>query len=312
MSRTPARAGSAARDTPIRVRLCRPADRAAVAALGHAPAVVAALCPTAPMRLAWSLGGTAARGFLAENRASGAVVGSIQFVRSRREPETWMFGHWRVIAARRREGIGRLLLREGAGLLGEVRRLYSYVDWGNEVSRLAHEHLGFEASPQIRGSAPLGGLSTIGPATPGLRLEFVPRRERAGLFDLYRRAAGDLWSRLFPHLGPDSFLASGFSDGNALPAPTTRLLGITRVWTVRPMGAAAGFILWRGSSITVYVDPVLCGAALLAQVAMKLMAIGARREQEIALVGLRDDHLSRPGPIAPQVLMGMPDTARLA
>src|SRR5262245_40130143 len=146
------------------VRRVRPADRDAIEGLGHPPPIPSLLCPTRPVRIAWRLLGTRAVTVVAEDVRTGSLLGTVQFVRSRRNPDTWMFGHWRVAAQRRRAGIGRRLLVEGRRLASGVGRLYSYVEWGNEVSMAAHERLGFEAGETLLGRAPLGALSTIGPA----------------------------------------------------------------------------------------------------------------------------------------------------
>src|SRR3989442_14076529 len=125
------------------IRLCRPADRASIERLGPPPPVADILCPRPARRLAWRLLGTRAVPVLAEEEGTGAVVGSVQFVRSRRSPDTWMFGHWRVAAARRREGVRRRMPVEGIALLPpQVPRLYSYVVCGNASSSSSHAAAG--------------------------------------------------------------------------------------------------------------------------------------------------------------------------
>jgi len=162
-----------ARPDEIVVRVCGADDRVALERLGHPPAVAAILCPSPARRLAWRLSGTRAVSVVARERGTGGVLGCVQFLRSRRSRETWMFGHWRVAAASRRRGIGRRLLREGIRQLPDARRLYSYVEWDNEGSQEAHARLGFEAGRTLRGSATLGALTTVGAATPALRLDPV-------------------------------------------------------------------------------------------------------------------------------------------
>src|SRR5437762_2638271 len=149
---------------PIVLRLCGAGDRASVERLGHPPAVAAILCPSLPRRMAWRVSGTRAVSVAAVERRTGAVLGCVQFLRSRRSPHTWLFGHWRVAPAVRKRGIGRRLLLEGVRGLTGARRLYSYVEWDNEGSKEAHARLGFESGSTLRGSAPLGALSTIGAA----------------------------------------------------------------------------------------------------------------------------------------------------
>src|SRR5439155_203040 len=160
----------------------------------HVP-LVPFLCIVLPE--AWEGSLRSRRAVRALALASGAL-GGVQFVRSSIDHATWMFGHWRVAPARRREGIGRRLLSEGSRFLPGIGRLYSYIDWGNEVSVLAHERLGFEACPLARGSALLGALSTVGPSAPALGFEPRRRSDWPALFDLYRKAAGPIWFGLFP------------------------------------------------------------------------------------------------------------------
>jgi hypothetical protein len=277
----------------VRVRFSRRADRVALLKLGHPPGAEEILAPSISGRLRWFLNGTLACGLVAEDATTGTVVGSVHFVRSRRDPATWVFGLWRVAAARRREGIGRLLLREGARVVPGMRRLYSYVDWGNEASILAHQRLGFEAAPEIQGKAGLGALTTIGPAAPAVRLEPAAGAGRAALFDLYARAIGPLWLRLFPGHTPRS-RGSGWG-----------------AWWVRDGERAAGFVRLRGRSVTLYTDPAACDPGLLARAAAQIAALGVPREQEIDLRGLPRELAARPGPITPRILMGMVDVTAL-
>lgn len=279
----------------IRVRFCRRNDRAGLLKLGHPPGAEVILAPSIAGRLRWFLNGTLACGLVAEDMAAGTLVGSAHFVRSRRDQATWMFGLWRVAAARRREGIGGLLLREGARLVPGLRRLYSYVDWGNEASILAHRRLGFEAAPEVQGRAELGALSTIGPAAPAVRLEPAGGGDMAALFDLYARALGPLWLRLFPR----HERGTGGS-------------GRWGAWWVRDGERTAGFVRLRGRSVALYTDPAACDAGLLARAAAQIVTLGFTRQREIDLRGLPWDLASRPGPITARLLMGMPDVSDLA
>jgi GNAT superfamily N-acetyltransferase len=268
------------------------------------------MAPSRLRRLEWAILGDRVVGLVAEDPEPGGVIGSVQFVRSRRDPGTWMFGHWRVAPSRRRSGIGRLLLSEGVRLLPAVGRLYSYVDWGNQGSLEAHLRLGFESGPQAVASVPLGALSTIGPPAPAVRLGRLRRRSRAALFDLYRRAMGDLWLRLFPRLGPDGpppFERAGWRRWAEILAR-----GPARLYGVENEGGPAGFVVWRGASIRLFTDPAACGPALLARVAMQLMDRGASRDWWIDLRGLPREILGRPGPIVAQTLMGLDDARRLS
>jgi hypothetical protein len=269
--------------------------------------VAQALCSPPLRRLEWALAGTAARGLLAEDAVTGEVLGSVQFVRSRRDSATWIFGHWRVAAALRRAGVGRHLLQRGAGLLPGARRLYSYVDWGNEGSIAAHRRLGFEAAPQIRGAAALGALSTIGAPAPSLRLRPLPAAAAADLFPIYRRAMGDLWLRLFPRLDARTYLrpwGRGADPRRLLANALARLR--TRLWTVGPGREAAGVLAWGPSSITLFLDPAACDAGLLARVAIQALGLGAARHRILEMRGLTREVVTRPGPIDARILMGLP------
>jgi RimJ/RimL family protein N-acetyltransferase len=277
----------------LRVRPCRPADRAALLAIGHPAGVPAVMAPGPWLRLRWFLSGTCAQGFVAEE--GGGVVGSVHFVRDRRDPRTWMFGHWRVAAPRRRAGVGGRLLREAARAIPGLARLYSHVDWGNDVSILAHERLGFERAPEIQGRAPLSGLAVIGPAAPPARLEPVRAAEWPALLAIYARAMGSLWMRLLPDHAPGR--------------PPWRPGG--RVFRVVTEEGIAGFLLQRAEALTFYMEPERAGAAALARLAARLLGDGHPRDRVIDLRGLTRALVARPGPIAAQVLMGMPDAARL-
>lgn len=280
----------------VQIRACGIRDRAGLLRLGHPPAVGGILCPPLSRRIAWRLRGTCSVAAVAVEDGTGAVLGSVQFLLSRRDRGTWMFGHWRVAAGRRREGVGRRLLREGVRLLPAGARLYSYVDWGNEASIAAHERCGFEASRTLHGSAPLGVLSTLGAANPALRLEPAGWGDRPVLFGLHARAMGSLWLRLFPGLRVWNF-------------PSGRIAGFRlALMAMAPRSSQpAGFVLWEGDSLTFFADPEACDATLLARVALQLVALGARRETTLELRGLPRSLVARPGPIVAQILMGMPD-----
>ena len=297
------------------VRACRTGDRAALMRLGHPPAVGDILSPRRARRIAWRLLGTRSVAAMAVEKDTGAALGSIQFLRSRRDRNTWLFGHWRVAAGRRREGIGRRLLREGARLLPAGARLYSYVDWGNEASIAAHERCGFEAGRTLHGSAPLGVLSTIGAPTPALRLEPARPGDRPVLFGLYARAMGSLWLRLFPRLRPRNYATARFAGYRLALLAHSRVVdragGAGRAGgSGRPApgdSQPAGFVLWEGDALTFFADPEVCDAALLARVALQLVALGAGREATLELRGLPRALAARPGAILAQILMGMPD-----
>ena len=306
---------AAGRPGGVLVRACGPADRASIERLGHPPGVSRVLCPSLPHRVAWSLSGTRARSVVATDGRTGAVLGCVQFVRSRRSPDTWMFGHWRVLAARRQQGIGRKLLADGLRRLPEARRLYSFVECDNDVSRAAHERLGFEAGRTLRGTATLGALSTLGAATPALRLRRAGTRDWEGLFGIYARAMGCLWLRLFPGIGPRNFLGGARGGVRALAIAVAREThaGGTGGHTVQPWidrardGTAVGFVVWHAKGPTFYADPEVCDPGLLARAAIQILARGSRRDDEIRLRGLPRPLAGRPGPITLQVLMGMPD-----
>ncbi|MFQ5877071.1 MAG: hypothetical protein ACE5JH_05200 [Acidobacteriota bacterium] len=236
----------------------------------------------------------------------------MQFVGSRRDPGTWLFGHWRVAAGLRRAGVGRILLRDGLRLLPEIRRLYSYVDRGNGASMAAHARLGFEAAPEIRGSATLAALSRIGPASPPLGARRVRRRERPDLFPLYRRAVGPLWMRLFPGIDRRNYLrrGAGLPDGRG---PLSGLLpgALVRVLALGPDGDAVGLVVQRGGRMIFFLDPGACCPGLLARAALRMIGMRVPRDGEVDLRGLSADLAARPGPIAARVLMGMPDAGRL-
>ncbi len=284
-------AGAEDRQVAVRVRLCRAADREALLRLGHPAGVPPVLAPPIGLRLRWFLGGTLAAGFVAESGPGGAIVGSIHFVRDRRDPGTWMFGHWRVLPAHRRSGIGRMLLREGMVRLPGVSGLYSYVDWGNEVSIRVHDRLGFEAATELQGMAPLAALAALGPPAPAVRLRSVDPRdpEAAGL---YGRAMGDLWMRLVP--------------AASIPAA----LG-GRLFIAEDAGLPVGLVRQRGKDTWLFAVPEACDGPLLSRLAARLRDLGVPLDAELALRGLPRSIASRGGPIAVQILMGMSDARKL-
>lgn len=301
--------GESAPGPRLEIRFCRAGDREGIQRLGHPPAVGEILCPPIARRIVWRARGTLSRSVVAVDLRTRALLGCVQFLRSRRDRETWLFGYWRVAAGRRREGIGRAILRDGLSLLPAGARLYSYVDWGNEVSIAAHERCGFEAGRTLLGSAPLSVLSTIGPATPAMRLEPAGFGDSSVVFGLYARAMGSLWFRLFPRLRPGRFLPRRFAGFRvvllAMSRDAERAAG--RSGDGHAGSGPVGLVVWEGESLTLFVDPAACDAALLARVALQLTALGARRESTLEIRGLPRTFLVRPGPIDVQVLMGMPD-----
>lgn len=298
------------------IRPARASDRRALETLGQPPAAVAALCPARVTRLAWFLSGLQARSLIAFEVGTELPLGSVQFVRARRDTGTWMFGLWRVAAAHRRLGIGRRLVEEGARRMPALRRLYSFVEWGNDASIAAHRRLGFEMSEELQGTVTLGALSTIGPTAPAARLRPAGSPERHRLAEIYERALGPLWRRLFPGR-PRSFSLEG---GLGTEGPILALLralrdGPVRLFTVQADAAGSdhGFVALAriGGTITLYTDPERCDAGLLAKVAVQLLALGASRERDIELRGLPRHLLAAPGPIRGRILMGLPETERL-
>jgi len=295
----------------LRVRRCSARDRLGLEAIGNPAPVAAALCPSLPTRIAWALTGLRAVTFVAENLSEGILAGCVQFVRARCDTGTWMFGHWRVAPAFRRQGVGRRLIEEGARRIPRLRRLYSHVDWGNEISILAHERLGFERAQELQGAAVLGALATIGPVTPAPRLRPASGRDGVEIRRIHAVAMGPLWSRLFPGAG-ESFSVPA---GAAALGPPRMFLRAVREGPARvlfvpgaPQGSAAGFVvLRRRGSIVLYVDPGACNGRLLAGVAAHLLSMGASRDSAVLLRGLPPSILAAPGPIAAMVLMGRAD-----
>ncbi|MGH9750150.1 MAG: GNAT family N-acetyltransferase [Candidatus Polarisedimenticolia bacterium] len=287
-----------------RVRYCRAADRPGILALGHAAGVPEVLAPRPLLRLRWFASGTCAAAFVAVEER-GQVVGSIQFVRDRRDPGTWMFGHWRVLGTLRQRGIGRLLLRDGARRIPGLRALYSYVDRGNDGSVRAHEALGFERGARLQGQAIAVELAASGPVAPAPRLVPVERAGRPLLLPIYAQAMGDLWLRLFP--GEDG------GDPGSPVARLARLLprGRGEEHLLVDGGRTAGFIVRRRGGATLFLDPGAGAPGLLSRTAARLIADGLEREALLDLRGLTSGMLARPGPIAVQMLMGMPDVTPL-
>ena len=73
-------------------------------------------------------------------------------------------------------------------------------------------------------------------------------------------------------------------------------------------GAAAVMIShMRGHTSDMDAIMAACDAALLAKVALRLVALGAKRDATLELRGLPRSLVVRPGPIDVQILMGMPD-----
>ena len=284
----------------IVLRVCGAGDRASIERLGHPPAVAAILCPSLTRRVVWRLSGTRALSVAAVEGRAGTVVGCVQFLRSRRSPHTWMFGHWRVAPAIRRRGIGRRLILEGTRRLPEALRLYSYVEGDNDGSKEAHARLGFEAGRTLRGSATLGALSTIGATTPALRLDPVRAGDWDVLFAMYVRSMGSLWLRLHPGIGPRNFLEGAPGGLRAVAVAVAR-------GGRKAMGPAVGLVVWAGAGPVFFADPAVCDQGLLARVALQILAKGSSRDDEIRLRGLPRSLAERPGPIRFQELMGMPD-----
>src|SRR5258706_12881263 len=102
-----------ARGPHIDISPCRSDDRDGLQRLGHPPAIVDILCPSVARRIGWRLGGTLSRSAIAVDGGTQSILGSVQFLRSRRDRNTWMFGHWRGAAAPRPGGGGRRGARGG-------------------------------------------------------------------------------------------------------------------------------------------------------------------------------------------------------
>jgi hypothetical protein len=295
----------------MRVRDCQRSDRWRIARLGHTPDVIATLCPTPLTRLAWRISRTRVRVFVAEEPASEELLGSVQFVRSRIDDGTWMFGHWKVPAGRRGEGIGGVLLREALRLLPQARRIYSLVDLNNTASIRAHVRYGFEAGTAVLGGAPLGALSTIGPPAPAVHLERLAADGWGAILDLYRSSMGPVWMRLFPRLDATMIPRAAVEppDLSNVQPRTASIPG--GVMVVSDAGDRPAFLVRRGARTVLFTDPGRCDAGLLARVASQVMALGAGRDDRLALRGLPRNLAQRPGPIRSWVLMGAADVARI-
>jgi hypothetical protein len=251
-------------------------------------------------------------GMVAEEPEHKEILGSIQFVRHRRQPGTWMFGHWRVSSPQRRAGVGRLLVCEGLRLLPEIQRLYSFVEWNNDASIAAHTRLGFQAAPELWGRAALGPLSTLGPPPPAVRLDRVPPRGPRFVRSLFRRSMGPLWCALFP--GPAS---SGDPGPACAPWDLRGWLSViwrrmsTRAWSATTPERVEAILVRTGRNATVFLDPEKCAPGLLARVALAMLSIGFERGQEVELRGLSRGIVERGGPIRAQILMGLTEVGSL-
>jgi GNAT superfamily N-acetyltransferase len=295
----------------MRIRECRASDRRSLDHLGHFPGVIETLGPTRFTRLAWAIHRTRVLTFVVEDPASGALTGSVQFVRSRIDRGTWMFGHWRVSPDRRGEGIGGALLRGALQRVPGVTRLYSLIEPENEASIRAHDRLGFERSSRYCGGGPLGLLSTIGPPTPAVRLQRVTRRDRRKLFGLYQSAMGSLWGRLFPGLLATRFLHAA-DEPPDLARPRSPSASIPdRVMLVQDSDERPAFLVRSRRQTCLFSNPERCEAGLVARVASRLLALGAGREEWLTLRGLPRSLARKPGQIRSWVLMGTTDLGRL-
>ena len=298
----------------VRVRPARSSDNRAIARLGHPSEVAGILSPPPGRLLQWRLTGTPVRSFVAIDRRDEALIGSVQFVRSRGYTGTWMFGHWRVASSQRRRGIGRRLLEEGMEQLPDARRLYSFISADNSVSIAAHGRLGFEPGRTLWGSATLASLSTLGPPAPAVVIAGVRGGDRDALFGSYARSMGTLWLRLFPGMGPRSFLEGAVGGLGAVGVALVRAQPVADAGVGRAAGntakpVLAGFVVWEGPGATFFAEPALCDPGLLARVATGILRLGARRDRRINLRGLPASFADRQGPVELQVLMGMPDVA---
>ena len=291
----------------MRVRECRYSDHEALRQFGYTPDVLAVLCPNALTRFLWRIHSTHVRSFLGEEMDSCLVLGSVQFVRSRLDCETWIFGHWKVATGLRRRGIGGQLLLGALNMLPDARRIYSLVELGNDTSIHAHERLGFEASSTVLGGVSLGELSTIGPPAPPAQLQQVHPQDMDILFAIYRRAMGGTWMRLFPKLDFESFLRSVVEPpGGIQPAPSSAP-GMRQTLSVAIDGYRAGFVVRAKTNWIFFSDPEHCSPSVLARTAGSLLTLGANRADWIALRGLPRALLKSPRGIAFSVLMGCSD-----
>lgn len=295
----------------MRIRECQRSDRQSLDHLGHLPDAIETLCPSLYTRVAWAIRHTRVRSFVIEDPASETPVGSVQFVRSRIDRGTWMFGHWRVAPEQRGRGIGGALLRGALARIAGVTRLYSLIEAENEASLLAHERLGFERSDRHIGGGPLGFLSTIGPPTPAARLERVARGDRPALFGLYQSAMGSLWGRLFPGLASTRFLhAADEPPDPAHPGHPAATIPDS-VMLVHDSDERPAFLVRSGRRTSLFGNPDRCDAGLLARIASRLLALGAGRDEWLALRGVPGPLGRKPHPIRSWILMGTTNLGRL-
>lgn len=295
----------------MRIRECQRSDRQSLDHLGHLPDAIETLCPSLYTRVAWAIRHTRVRSFVIEDPASETAVGSVQFVRSRIDRHTWMFGHWRVSPEQRGRGIGGALLRGALARIAGVKRLYSLIEAENEASLLAHERLDFERSKRHFGGGPLGFLSTIGSPTPAVRLERVAGGDRPALFALYQRAMGVLWERLFPGLTAARFVhAVAEPPDPARPGHPAATIPDS-VMLVHDSDERPAFLVRSGRRTSLFCSPERCDAGLVARVASRLLASGAGRDEWLALRGLPGPLGRRPAPIRSWILMGTADLERL-
>ncbi len=298
-------------DPTFRVRRARASDRPALDSLGHPPGAVYAIAPTPIGRLAWRTRGVRVVGLVAE-APDGTILGSIQFVGTRREPGTWMFGHWRVSSARRGRGIGGLLVRQGVRALPGIARLCSLVEWGNERSIEAHRRLGFEPAIELWGRAPLGPLTTLGPPAPALTFEPVSRSGTRDLAPSLRRAMGPLWCSLFP-------ARAGLGDPSPAVAPWDPLVEPGRVgrparhryWVARSGSRTDAVLLAAGRSMILFIDPDSSEPHVVARLAQAMVALGCDRSLEIEMRGVTGALVERSGFLTAQILMGLTDLSSL-
>ncbi|HET6277627.1 MAG TPA: GNAT family N-acetyltransferase [Candidatus Polarisedimenticolia bacterium] len=295
----------------MRIRESHRDDRRSLENLGHPTDAIETLCPTYFTRLAWAIRGTTVRSFLLENPASGTVVGSVQFVRSRIDRRTWMFGHWRVSSEQRGRGAGGALLRGALARIAGAARLYSLIEAHNERSIRAHERLGFERSSNHCGGGPLGFLSTVGPPAPSVRLLPATAADLPELFALYQRSMGSLWGRLFPGLAAPRFLhAADEPPDPAHPGHPAATIP-ERVMLVSDADEHTAFVVRSRRRTSLFCDPERCDAGLVARVANRLLALGAGRDEWLALRGLPEHLGPRSGPIRCWLVMGTTDPGGL-
>jgi hypothetical protein len=295
----------------MRIRQSHRDDRRSLEILGHPPEAIETLCPTYLTRLAWAIRRIRVRSFVLENPASGTLVGSVQFVRSRIDRRTWMFGHWRVSPGQRGRGAGGAVLRGALARIAGAAHLYSLIEAHNELSIRAHERLGFERSTNHCGGGPLGFLSTIGPPAPSVRLLPATGADLQELFELYRRSMGSLWGRLFPGLAAPRFLhAADEPPDPAHPGHPAATIP-QRVMLVDDADEHPAFVVRSGRRTSLFCNPERCDAALLARVASRLLALGAGRDEWLALRGLPEPLGPRSGPIKSWLVMGTTDLGGL-